>query len=551
MRKKLLAMAAALLTLAGLSGMSALVAQAVSAPSAVKAFEWPAQSNGNQQLAYDRMYASGYRLAIIPLDVRQTAYTHGAPDCADWATAQSELLKATTAGLMVAGDVFHPECVAQALQNLGTWKNRLQFVALNQAANLKVTTAQVAQLKNLGQTPAVFGDPGTWTRYQGTADFYSAGAGMIEWDNSATFDPLVTAPDFTSPAAHAFGGYASGPAAGNYRAGVMQKTFGAEGVYTNTFSLDARFLRGSGPTPSPTASAPATPPPTTPPAPGASPTASPRPTPPPTATPDNPVVAVPPAQSSYPLHTNIVSTTFWVGEIFNATVADGSQVCSSYDSQWAAHHTGAKPYLTPSTASACPGSYYGGCDGVSGGTTSATIRCATEARVPSNGYFPKTQAAPLENPFYLDLPYDDVNDGTAFKERCSVIPWAAADNAASKVNHCSDSGYSYMKNRWVAITGPNDRTCYGQIEDAGPSSGSLYHDKAYVFGQNNSRPVNKQFSGDPTQGAGMDVSPALNGCLGFADLDGDNDHVAWRFVEAADVPAGPWTRVITSSGVTW
>jgi hypothetical protein len=107
-----------------------------------------------------------------------------------------------------------------------------------------------------------------------------------------------------------------------------------------------------------------------------------------------------------------------------------------------------------------------------------------------------------------------------------------------------------MKNRWVQITGPSGRTCYGQIEDAGPSSGSMYHDKAYVFGSNDARPQNKAFSGDPTQGAGMDVSPALNGCLGFADLDGDNDHVSWRWIDRANVPAGPWLNVVTTRQVS-
>jgi hypothetical protein len=77
----------------------------------------------------------------------------------------------------------------------------------------------------------------------------------------------------------------------------------------------------------------------------------------------------------------------------------------------------------------------------------------------------------------------------------------------------------------------------------------MYHDKAYVFGSNDARPNNKAFSGDPSQGAGMDVSPALNGCLGFASLDGDNDHVSWRFVDDAQVPAGPWKTVVTTSQV--
>ena len=120
------------------------------------------------------------------------------------------------------------------------------------------------------------------------------------------------------------------------------------------------------------------------------------------------VPAAAPATSKYPLHTNVVSTTFWVGEIFNANLADGSQVCSTYNGQWAFQHTGINAGTTPASASGCPGSIYGGCDGVSSGT-GASFTCATEARDASNGYFPKNQPTPLENPFYLDLPYDDIN----------------------------------------------------------------------------------------------------------------------------------------------
>lgn len=284
----------------------------------------------------------------------------------------------------------------------------------------------------------------------------------------------------------------------------------------------------------------AAPEPSTAPAPAAAPAA---------AAPAAPPAAAP-ASSAYPLHTNVVSTTFWVGEIFDASLEDGSQVCSTYDGQWALNHTGVNMGTTPSTADGCAGSVYGGCDGVSSGS-GANFTCATERRDASNGYFPTSQPTPLQNPFYLDLPYDDVNDSTAFKERCQVIPWAGADNAATGVDHCADSNYSYMKNRWVEMTGPNGSTCYGQIEDAGPSSGSLYHDANYVFGKSDARPANKQFSGDSSQGAGMDVSPALNGCLGFAELDGDSDHVSWRFVDREDVPAGPWLNVVTASGVKW
>ena len=45
--------------------------------------------------------------------------------------------------------------------------------------------------------------------------------------------------------------------------------------------------------------------------------------------------AGPSALAAYPLHTGIVATTFWVGEIFDPDATDGSQVYSTYDSQWA------------------------------------------------------------------------------------------------------------------------------------------------------------------------------------------------------------------------
>lgn len=214
----------------------------------------------------------------------------------------------------------------------------------------------------------------------------------------------------------------------------------------------------------------------------------------------------------YPLHTDIVSTTFWVGEIFDPNASDGSQVISTYDSQWLAH--------------------YGGCDGV-------VVKgdCQTETRTSATGYFP-TPMTPQENPFYLDVPFDDVNDDAAFAERGSVIPWA---NDPGYAGHEQDQSFSYMKNRWVEIT-KGTATCYAQIEDAGPGQ---YHDAAYVFGDNDQRPQNTKYNN-----AGMDVSPAVNGCLGFSDVDGDKDQVSWRFVDDVDVPPGPWLTLVTTSQVT-
>lgn len=213
---------------------------------------------------------------------------------------------------------------------------------------------------------------------------------------------------------------------------------------------------------------------------------------------------------SYPWHRDIVATTFWVGEVFDPQAADGSQVYSTYDGDWQAN--------------------YGGCDGV------LTPECSTEPRAAHNGYMP-TSMTPLENPFYLDLPYDDVNDPKAFAERSTVIPWA---NDPGYAGQAGNKNFSYMKNRWVKLV-KDGRVCYGQIEDAGPGQ---YHDANYVFGSKDARPANKKFNG-----AGMDVSPAINGCLGFSDLDGENDKLSWQFVDDADVPPGPWLTIVTTSQV--
>lgn len=218
------------------------------------------------------------------------------------------------------------------------------------------------------------------------------------------------------------------------------------------------------------------------------------------------------APTSYPLHTGIVATTFWVGEIFDRNAADGSQVYSTYDAQWQAH--------------------YGGCDGVI-----VNGSCQTERRTAANDYFPSAMS-PRQNPFYLDLPFDDVNNSAAFQQRGQVIPWA---HDPAYANDIDDPSVSLMKNRWVQLR-HSGHVCYGQIEDAGPGD---YDDARYVFGTGNARPASTRYNG-----AGLDVSPALNGCLAFTDLNGDDDQVDWRFVDDATVPAGPWTKIVTSSGVS-
>ncbi|WP_158021390.1 hypothetical protein [Mycolicibacterium chubuense] len=211
---------------------------------------------------------------------------------------------------------------------------------------------------------------------------------------------------------------------------------------------------------------------------------------------------------NYPWHHNIVATTFWVGEVVDPAKSDGSQVFSTYDPDWLAN--------------------YGGCDGfVERGV------CRSERRDASNGFFPKTMT-PRQNPFYLDLPFDDVNNAAAFSMRATVVPWA---NDPGYAGRSADRSISFMKNRWVELR-KDGAACFGQIQDAGPA---IYDDAAYVFGGDDRRPRNIRFNG-----AGLDVSPALNGCLAFARLDGAEDYVDWRFVEDVDVPDGPWKRLVTT-----
>lgn len=238
--------------------------------------------------------------------------------------------------------------------------------------------------------------------------------------------------------------------------------------------------------------------------------AAPAPAPPPASAPRE----LPSGQ--YPWHTDIIATTFWVGELFDPNASDGSQMISTYDSRW---------YES-----------YGGCDGLLINGPNETSTCQTERRSADDDYFP-TQITPLQNPFYLDLPFDDVHNDAAFAMRGDVVPWASDPEYASIVD---DRTESLMKNRWVVLH-RDGRYCYAQIQDAGPA---LYDDARYVFGDADERPTNTRFNG-----AGLDVSPAVNGCLAFDALNGTNDRVDWAFVDAEEVPDGPWTVTITTSGV--
>ena len=124
---------------------------------------------------------------------------------------------------------------------------------------------------------------------------------------------------------------------------------------------------------------------------------------------------------------------------------------------------------------------------------------------------------PRQNPFYVALPYNDVEGGHTKPEASQVIPWFRQAFVRD--------GESVLKSRWIEIHHGN-RACYAQWEDCGPFRTDHWQ---YVFGNERPRP-------NLNRGAGLDVSPAVRDYLGLGNID----YCDWRFVEFREVPSGPW-----------
>jgi len=185
----------------------------------------------------------------------------------------------------------------------------------------------------------------------------------------------------------------------------------------------------------------------------------------------------------YPWRNNIVTTVFWVGE--QPTVNNPTpNHKSSWDQNWSKNFGG---YDNPDPA--------------------------TRAN-----YVPK-KFVPRQNPFYIALPYNDTTRGTTKPEARKAIPWFKQAFVRP--------GKSVVKGRWIAIRFKG-RIAYAQWEDCGPFRTDHYQ---YVFGNERPRP-------NLNQGAGLDVSPAVRDYLGLKG----KDVCDWKFVEARDVPNGPWKK---------
>ena len=187
------------------------------------------------------------------------------------------------------------------------------------------------------------------------------------------------------------------------------------------------------------------------------------------------------APGKYFWHTNIVTTTFWIGEgsSGNNPVPNES---SAWDLNWSRN--------------------YGGLDLPEIGDR--------------QGFLP-AKFVPRQNPFYIALPYNDVAGGKTKPEAAQIIPWFKATFVRS--------GQSVLKGRWLAVR-KGSRTCYAQWEDVGPFRTDHWE---YVFGNDRPRP-------NLNRGAGLDISPAVRDYLHLQATDATD----WKFVEASEVPPGPW-----------
>jgi hypothetical protein len=192
----------------------------------------------------------------------------------------------------------------------------------------------------------------------------------------------------------------------------------------------------------------------------------------------------------YPWRQNITATVFWIGEAPSQNNPTPNYK-SSWDQSWASN--------------------YGGYDNPDPSARMADYR---------TGEFRPKNFAPRLNPFYIALPYNDVESSSRTKsEAPRVIPWFARMNP--------EPGKTVCKSRWLQIFF-NGKSCYAQWEDCGPWNTDDYE---YVFG--NKPPKNAN-----NQGAAIDISPSVRDYLGLQS--GQKCH--WRFVEDAQVPYGPWKK---------
>ena len=196
------------------------------------------------------------------------------------------------------------------------------------------------------------------------------------------------------------------------------------------------------------------------------------------------------ARFLYPWKQHVTCTIFWVGEMPSDRNPTPNNK-SSWDQNWSANFGG---YDDPEPAS----------------------RIANH----TTGEFRPKKFVPKLNPFYIALPYNDIQGYGSHKPEASrVIPWFSRMRPSP--------GETVCKGRWIQIY-RGGRSCYGQWEDCGPWETD---DWEFVFGK---KPPKTKQNG----AAGIDLSPSIRDYLGLKS----GDKVHWRFVEPGQVPFGPWKK---------
>ncbi|MGO9486172.1 MAG: hypothetical protein ACLPX9_16575 [Rhodomicrobium sp.] len=135
-----------------------------------------------------------------------------------------------------------------------------------------------------------------------------------------------------------------------------------------------------------------------------------------------------------------------------------------------------------------------------------------------DGYFP-AGFQPKQNPFYVALPFAEVDRDGNLKEAAKGIPGFGENREP------------LTRNRWVEVR-YRGKSCYAQWQDVGPSE---ENDFDWVFGA--AKKPKNQYG----LKAGLDISPAAAQYLGIED----SARTEWRFVDAAQVPEGPWKAIVT------
>ena len=187
-----------------------------------------------------------------------------------------------------------------------------------------------------------------------------------------------------------------------------------------------------------------------------------------------------------PVHEDIITTVFWVGERAKPNSGWSDNLDSAWDMRWKEN--------------------FGGLD----------------SPVYRKGYFP-AKFRPKQNPFYVALPFNDIKNPD-FVEVCPLLQFFKIKKTPRV--------HSVCKNRWIEIT-YNGKACYAQWQDVGPV---FTNDYEYVFKGLEPKAHRQDM-------AGLDISPAVRDYFSFKGFD----RTSWRFVPDSEVPEGPWNKVVTRS----